>query len=88
MHFEISLFTKEIFRVKHTAQEKVLAELTDKPEFPPPEARMLVRKAEDMSVRITVDDGKILISSSAMQVRAEKNPFRLSAFRTREKVPF
>lgn len=88
MHFHISFFTKDIFRVKFAAQEKVLGRLTDDPDFPPPEARMLVGKAEDVSVEITADEAEISISSSAVQVKAQKNPFTLSAFRIGEKVPF
>ena len=88
MHFEISFFTEEIFRVKFAAQEKILGELTDEPEFPPPEARMLIGKAEDVGVKINVGEDDISISSSAVRVTAQKNPFRLSAFRIGEKVPF
>ena len=88
MCFEISFFTEEIFRVKFAGQEKILRDLTDEPEFPPPEARMLVGRAKDVKIEITVDEGEILISSSAVQIKAERNPFRLSAVRIGERIPF
>ena len=88
MHFEIKFFSSDIVRVKFAGQSSSLAALTDEPFFPPPEARMLVGKAQNVHVEFQEHDDHISIKTSAIDVRIQKEPFRLKAYRPNEKIPF
>jgi len=44
LHVEISFFTQDIFRVELAGKTATHEALSDDPVFPPPEARMQIRK--------------------------------------------
>ncbi len=88
LHFEISFFTQDIFRVKFAGKTATLGGLTDDPAFPPPEARMLVGKAQNVTTEYRVSGTEISISSPTVELRVESKPFRLLAYRLGSPTPF
>ena len=80
--FKIHFFTEHIFRVKFAGTEKVLSGLTDDPEFPPSEARMLVGHGEDVTVSFTEAAEYVQFNSPSVSIRVEKSPFRMRAYNT------
>jgi alpha-D-xyloside xylohydrolase len=88
MSFEITFFTPHIFRVKSAGRERTLRDLTDEPDFPPPEARMLVGKRQDVPVQLEDSADVTRFSSSAIDIHVQKKPFQLSASHHGESVPF
>lgn len=88
MQLRVSFFTDDIFRVKFAGSEATLASLTDEPEFPPPEANMLVGKGQEVKVEFEKGIDTVSISSPSIKVVAELHPFRLKAFRKGSASPF
>ena len=89
MNFEITFVTEEIFRVKFADTEGTLNELSDEPDFPPPEARMLKEAPRKIAVELdTSKDGVLILKSSKVELHAALKPFRLRAYVPGEKVPF
>lgn len=88
MYFEIAFFTPDIFRVKYAGRETTLGALMDEPAFPPPEARMLVGKRQDVPVEIQNTDESIQLFSSAVELRVHRKPFQLLAYHRGGRVPF
>jgi alpha-D-xyloside xylohydrolase len=88
LNFEIRFFTEDIFRVKFAGKTATLKELTDDPVFPPPEARMLIGKAQDVKVELADNADELSIMSSTVEVRVHKNSFRLRAYRSNSQTPF
>ena len=88
LHFEIAFFTADIFRVKYAGREQTLHGLTDDPEFPPPEARMLIGKPHHVPVKVQDTETFIQISSSTIDIHVQKSPFQLRACRHGSTVPF
>ena len=88
LHFEISFFTTDIFRVKYAGREKTLHDLTDEPEFPPQGARMLIGKRHEVPVKVEDIETSIKLSSSSIDIYVQKSPFQLRACRYGETFPF
>ena len=88
LHFEIAFFTTDIFRVKYAGREETLHDLTDEPDFPPPEARMLIGKRHRVPVKFEDTETAIHLSSSTIDIHIQKSPFQLRASRHGETFPF
>ena len=88
LHFEIYFFTEDIFRVKFAGQASYFQNVSDEPEFPPSGARMLVGKRMDVAVQFEANEDFIQLSSNTVQVRVQKKPFQILAYRSGQAFPF
>ena len=88
--YEIFFVTDHIFRVRFAGQQSTLDTLTDDPEFPPPEARMLsnIPKIVPSTVFSKKEGREIEIYTSSVRVVVRSNPFRLLAYQQSATVPF
>ena len=86
--FEIQYYTAHVFRVRFAGSESHLQDVTDDPDFPPAEARMLVGKRQAVETQCSERPDHIQLSSGEVEVHIQKQPFRLRAFRHGQKVPF
>ncbi|KAK4551436.1 hypothetical protein LTR86_011167 [Recurvomyces mirabilis] len=85
--FRDASFTADIFRVKIAGSEATLAALTDEPEFPPPEANMLVGTAKEVRVGFDEADNLVSLSSPSIKLVVELRLFRLKAFKKGSATP-
>lgn len=87
--YEIFFITDHIFRVRFAGQQNTLSALTDEPDFPPPEARMLAHIPRIIPATMSEKaDGVIELSSASVRVCIQSNPFRLLAYQKDATVPF
>ncbi|KAJ6107769.1 hypothetical protein N7523_009092 [Penicillium sp. IBT 18751x] len=87
--FEIFFITDHIFRVRFAGQQSTLSALTDDPDYPPPEARMLAHIPNINPATISEGaDGFIELSSANVRVCIQPSPFRLLAYQKDATVPF
>ena len=87
--FELSFFTRHVFRVKFAAQERVLEALAnDTSSFPPPEDRMLVGSPQDAKVQFRQLEDSCFLSTEFVEIHVNYKPFQLSAFLVGSKTPF
>ena len=89
LYFEVLFFTEHIFRVKFAGTETHLSELTDDPEFPPRESRMLVGDRQNVRTSFTETADYVQLNSPSVSFRVERSPFRMRAYTTEAPhVPF
>ena len=88
LHLEICFVTEDIFRIRFAGQESTLSALTDDPEFPPPESRMLAGIPKVIKTTLDEADGKLALKSATIELRVDSKPFRLRAYRNGSTTPF
>ena len=88
LQIRIELFTPDVFRIKFAEDAGSLNALTDDPDFPPPEARMLVGNAQDVDVKLREDEHSLELASLSIRITIQKRPIRLLAYRKDSKTPF
>lgn len=86
LHFVLRFWTPEIFRIMFSDNDGALARHTDEPAFPPPEARMLVGKAEDVKIHQKEEKDAIMLTSAAVRLVIQKKPCVMKAYFTSGKV--
>ena len=88
LRLELSFFTVDIFRVRFARHEDILQDTSNEPAFPPPEARMLTGKRQDVKVDFLADGNILRLSSDAVEISIQKQPFRMLAARKGQTAPF
>ena len=88
LRFEVSFFTVDIFHVKFTTHENILQDTSDEPSFPPPEARVLIGQRHAVKIDFQANKSELHLSSDAVEISIQKQPFRMVAVRRGETAPF